>query len=268
MTSIIEAPRTVSAALNFAAERKQGLIWSNYSPETRTLQLQSCAVEINDARALSSPPRLEKEGFEVHRMPLDAPDWTSEAYLNEVYTQKVIDFIAKRTGAPRVLTYRGNLVIRDTGDPMRASAADFVHLDRTYASCRRLIEASVASEIREQYKRVVMFNIWRPLTPPPQDIPLAVCDQRTVDKADWVIGLTREPSMAQDVEHLAAVFNPANRWYYVSGLGQDEMVVFKGYDSDETAPMGCLHGAFKHPQVQGAIPRASVELRVYAFYDE
>jgi hypothetical protein len=267
MTSIIEAPTTVRATLNFAAERKQGLIWSNYSPEMRTLQLQSHTVELRDARSLPSPARLEDEGFEVHRLPLEAPEWTSEAYLNEVYTPKVLDLIARRTGAAQVLTFRGNLLIRDTGDPKRASAAEFVHLDRTYASCRKLIEANVAPEIRERYGRVAMINVWRPLTPPPQDVPLALCDQRTVDKGDWVIGLTREANMAEGVENLTAVFNPANRWYYVSDLRLDEMVVFKGYDSDETVPMGCLHGAFKHPHVRGAVPRASVELRVYAFYD-
>jgi hypothetical protein len=57
-------------------------------------------------------------------------------------------------------------------------------------------------------------------------------------------------------------------WLYLPDLTPDDVVVFKGYDSEPTAPMGCLHSAFRAPGPLGdAVPRASAEMRVFAFFD-
>jgi hypothetical protein len=70
------------------------------------------------------------------------------------------------------------------------------------------------------------------------------------------------------VAYVSSVFNPDQRWFYLSDLTPDDVVVFKGSDSDPAAPFGCLHGAFKQPTPPvGAVPRASVEARVFAFFD-
>jgi hypothetical protein len=266
MIDLTEAPATVKASLNYAAGRIDGGIWSNSEPHRITQELQAYAVEIRDARSLAAPPRLDEQGFAVARIPLADYAWDDRRWIEDVYAPEALALVRRLTGAPLVTQFAGSALIRDTGDPRKPPAAEFVHLDQTYESTTPFVAKVTDEEQRRKYPRVRIFNVWRPLTPPPQDIPLALCDQRTVDKSDWVVGRTIETTIPQGVPYLTSVFSPGNAWYYVSNLGLDEVIVFKGYDSDREAPMGCLHGAFKHPQTpKGAVPRASIELRIYAF---
>ena len=62
-----------------------------------------------------------------------------------------------------------------------------------------------------------------------------------------------------------AAENPNIRWYYFSQLApRKQVIVFKGYDTanpDQTV----FHTAFKNPDPT-ALPRSSVETRVFAFW--
>ncbi|WP_167854985.1 CmcJ/NvfI family oxidoreductase [Mangrovimicrobium sediminis] len=259
----------VTAALNFAADRRDGGIWSNTWRERITQALVAQPVTLHDARQLPSPPSLEREGFEIHPMPLDGGDWENPAWVAEYYLPQALQLVAALTGAAHVAPlYHGAILIRDTGDPHRAPAAEFVHLDQTRDAVQPFLEMAADADLRERYPHYRIFNLWRSLTPPPQDVPLALCDQRTLEERDWVIGRTVEPNFPQGVPYLSSVHNPAQRWHYFSAVTQDEVIVFKGFDSDSSQPMGCLHGAFQQPGLApGSVPRASVELRVFAFYE-
>ncbi len=263
------ARRVLHAELNFAASRGDGGIWSNAQPEIITQQLLAHDVEISDARLLPSPSSLEAEGFEVCRMALSGASWTDPQWIAQHYLPRACELVGELTGAAHVAPFYGGLTLtRDTGDPQSARAAEFVHLDQTRASVAPFLEMDASPEIRAKYRRVKIFNVWRPITPPPQDVPLALCDQRSLAESDWTIGRTVEPSFPDGVPYISSVFNPRQKWFYFSDLSLDEVIIFKGYDSDRTAPMGCLHGAFRNPHVPvGTIPRASVELRLFAFFE-
>jgi hypothetical protein len=261
-----EASTMVEAALNYAADRSDGGVWSNGAPHWITQKLVAHLVEIRDARKLASPPRLDAEGFELHRIPLADCDWADPAWVQANYAPKAVALVQALTGAPKVADFTRAALIRDTGDASRPPAAQFVHLDQTRDSADPFVAAAADEAERRKYPRVRIFNVWRALTPPPQDVPLALCDQRTVDPNDWVVGRTIEPKFPEGVPYLTSVFNPRNQWCYVPDLELDEVIVFKGYDSDPEQPMGCLHGAFRDPDVgQGAVPRSSIELRIFAF---
>jgi hypothetical protein len=263
---LVETRVAVRAPLNFAADRTNGGIWSNNEPARITQALKAAPVEIQDARRLSAPPSLADEGFELHCVPLENADWADPKWIADVYIPQTADLVRRLTGA-RHATPFGSL-IRDTGDSRRAPAAEFVHLDQTRESAVPFIEMTTPAEIRRSYPRVKIFNAWRPLTPPPQDVPLALCDQRTLDEADWVVGRTVEPDFPDGIPYITSVFNPRQRWFYISDLTPDDVIVFKGYDAAPDAPMGCMHGAFRQPNPSpGATPRASMEVRVIAFFD-
>lgn len=151
----------------------------------------------------------------------------------------------------------------------RAPAADFVHLDNTHASIEFFLSIAADEAIRARYPRVKLFNLWRSVTPPPQDIPLALCDMRTLDEADGVEGRTVEPTFPDGVPYLSAVHNHTQAWNYFSDVRLDEVIVFQGYDNQPSEAMGCLHGAFRLPvDPTSAVPRASVEQRIFAFYEQ
>jgi hypothetical protein len=266
MTVLTGLPATVRASLNYAADRSDGGIWSNNAPHWITQKLHAHPVDIHDARGLASAPRLDEQGFELHRIALADARWTDPAWVRANYAPRAMGLVQALTGAPKVVDFTRAALIRDTGDASQAPAAQFVHLDQTRDSAAPFVAEAADEAERRRYPRVRIFNVWRALTPPPQNVPLALCDQRTVDPNDWVVGRTIEPKFLEGVPYLTSVFNPQNQWWWVSDLEPDEVIVFKGYDSDPEAPMGCLHGAFTHPGVgPGAVPRASLELRIFAF---
>ncbi|MFV8817955.1 CmcJ/NvfI family oxidoreductase [Haliea sp. E17] len=260
---------SVSSSLNFAADRRDGGIWSNSWRERITQQLVTEPVSLADARHLAVAPSLEKEGFEIHRMPLEGDCWEDDPWVKSVYLPSALALVAELTGAAHVAPfYHGGILIRDTGNPQRAAAAEFVHLDQTREAIGPFVDMAAEPSVQQRYPRYQVYNLWRSITPPPQDVPLALCDQRTVSEADWVIGRTVEPNFPDGVPYLSSVHNPEQRWHYFSDVDLDEVIVFKGFDSDPSQPMGCLHGAFQAPAVApGTRPRASVELRVFAFFE-
>jgi hypothetical protein len=265
----IEQQSSVMAHLNFAADKMNGGIWCNYDRSLITQKLEAHEVEIRDAKHLPAAPTLEQQGFELHHLPLSqAGDWTDTDWLDRVYIPESLDLVRQLTKAMHVTKCYGLPLIRDTGNPERAPAAEFVHFDGTREAVVHFIEMAADAEIRRKYPRVKMFNIWRVITLPPQDVPLALCDQRTLDEDDWVVGRTIEPNYPDGIPYLTAVFNGGQNWHYFSDLTPDDVVVFKGLDIDADAPMGCLHGAFRNPAVPKAIPRASIEFRAFAFFEQ
>jgi len=268
MLDLVRPPSAARATLNYAANAEDGGVFSNLTPGRTDQSRRAVTVDIQDARAFSTPPSLAREGFELHRLPIAGADWKNPAWVESAYTPKVLDLVQALTGAPRVATSQKTVLLRDTGDADAVPAADFVHLDFTRASARPFSDKLLDAADRARFGRVQIFNVWRAITPPPQDVPLALCDQRTVDDDALVEGRAIEPNYPEGVPYLIALPSPRHRWSWVPDLDLDELIVFKGYDSDPGAPMGCLHTAFMPEAAPaGAIPRASVELRVFAFFE-
>jgi hypothetical protein len=259
------SPETcVTGELNFAADRSPGGVWSNFSPHLRTHALLARKVELRDARRLPIPPEIDREGFALAHSPIGHPDWTNDGWVAQTYTPASVDLVRRLTGAAHAAAFHPGVLLRDSAGRNGAPAADFVHLDNTREAVQHFLERAVPSEIRARHRRVRVFNVWRAITPPPQDVPLALCDQRTLDEADWVIGETVEPTMSEGAPYIASLTNPAHRWFFFSDLTPDEAIVFKGYDSDPAEPFGCLHGAFRHPNPgRVTVSRASAEMRVF-----
>lgn len=270
MTETAQIAGRVRAELNFAADHSDDGVWSNYTPEIRTQKLAAIPVDFTDARSLAEPASIEREGFELHRHPIGTYDWHDQDWIDRVYVPRSVELIRDVTGAPFVTPFlEGMTMIRDSGNPEFPPAADFVHFDQSRISVRQFVDMAAAEAAPKRYPRVQLFNLWRVTSPPPQDVPLALCDQRSVDEQDWVFGKTVEPGMDEGVPYTTSMFNPAQKWHYFPDLTSDDVIVFKQYDSRLDAPMGCLHGAFAWPEeLPGAVPRASMELRIFAFYED
>ncbi|MCJ2178783.1 CmcJ/NvfI family oxidoreductase [Novosphingobium album (ex Hu et al. 2023)] len=257
------------APINFAATREDGGIWSNLDKSLITQPLLAHPVALRDCTGLTQPPSLESEGFEAHRLTFERADWRNPEWVEAIGSPRTMAFIRERTGAVHIAPFHGHMaLIRDTGDPAQPAAAEFVHLDHSRTSALPFIARCAPQDVRARYPHVRIYNVWRVLTPPPHDLPLAICDQRTIDSADWVEGRTVEPMMPEGVPYVTTVHNPAQRWNWFSGLTPEDALIFKAWDSAPSAPFGCLHGAFRNPLAPaGAVPRASAELRYIAFFE-
>ena len=126
----------------------------------------------------------------------------------------------------------------------------------------------------EQYARLVIAQTWRAVSGAPQDVPLAICDRRTLDNADisaktGILAPENAPGMDDPSFTIGGIhYNPAQRWHYFPDMQPDELLLFTGYDSGAPDGWKTGHGAFDNRHNQpGGVPRVSFEARFYAFWD-
>jgi hypothetical protein len=111
--------------------------------------------------------------------------------------------------------------------------------------------------------------MWRAVTPPPQDIPLAVCDARTVEPDDEILIRSVSTERIGVITHDTTGFryNPRHRWYFYSEMTRDEVLIFKAHDTDPRRSRRVPHSAFTGPACPPGTPtRASVEFRGFALF--
>ncbi len=259
------------ATLNFARDRTDGGVWSNYDPARASVRTGGRPIAIGDASRLAEPPRLDREGFTLLDRPFRDAAWVDADWIDRVYVPACLEMVRAMTDADFVgVVHPG--VIRRRADPSRNDAAHvpparFVHFDQSADSIGPMLAQAAGEDWRDRFTTVRGYNIWRCVSPPPQNTPLALCDQRSFDRADMVIGHLVEPGLDHSIEYVTATYNPAQRWWCFPQTRADQVIVFKGFDADTTRPMGCLHSAFDHPVPAPDAPvRESIENRVLAFF--
>lgn len=266
-------PQTVVGTLNFAADRSFGGVFSNTAPEMVRQSLLPVEVEIRNMRRLGRRPTLQQEGFTFAAHPSGAADWSNDGWLESVYIPSCIELVKKLTGAKEAISMHPPMLRRreQKMQPGAAPPAQFVHMDQT-RDAGRDTAARLASARGISFGQGAIYNVWKPLTPPPQDLPLAIANWRTVSENDHVVATSYEPvgpgrDEKLEIPHVCLAHSrEAPDWYYIPDLSVDESLVFVGVDFDPSHPLGCPHSAFVHPDPDGrAVPRASIEARVMVF---
>jgi len=244
----------------------------NWRPDMRR-------VTFHNARGWANPPSLDREGFTLVPHRTAVRDFGNRDEARSVYGREVEDLIRELTGAKRVVGYGGgHMRFSPRSDRYKTGAnsqpAHFPHVDCTNNTAWGLVESPLFGVIKEELKpgeRLVGYNIWRVVSEPPQDMPLAVCDVRTVARedlveADGVYDMTEPPWMRSEaylVKH-----SPAHRWIYFKDMQPGEALVFRGYGNEAQWLSGAPHVAFQDPSCPAdAGARVSVESHAYAVFD-
>jgi hypothetical protein len=245
--------------------------------DRNNLVLESHTVDIHDARSLEEQPSLEVNGFTLKNHATEVRDFKDQDEVVRVYRPEIEELILNMTGADKVIVT--NAVLRwseragDTSAFMNSRPARFVHVDYSRKSFEDFGRSHLgdAPDVEDRLKRrFVAYNIWRVLTPPPQDVPLTICDARTTHPDDVTVGeaVIDVPDMPE-MRFGASLYHasPAHRWFYFSDMQLDEALVFKAFDSDPDRVQGCPHSAFDDPNCPSDVPpRASAEIRAYAYF--
>jgi hypothetical protein len=152
---------------------------------------------------------------------------------------------------------------------------DFAHADFSATAAEAMLRRNLPpgeAEARLRGPRFAVFNVWRAFSGPPQDVPLARCDARSVAPQDKQYCEITLKSAAGDLltwENITYYHNQAHRWWYCPDMTRDEAYVFRSFDSAPGHAEQVPHSAFVNESCPAsAPPRASVEVRVFAFYDE
>jgi hypothetical protein len=236
-------------------------------------------MHITNARPLETT--LDREGFLLVKHASSIADFgliEEDAEVDERYVAEMTELLAEVTGAQRVFLLgggkkrHGESATQELSSLLNAKPARYPHADNTDASSAELIGliGLFVDDIDPgAYSRHAMYNAWRAVSPPPQDIPLAVCDAGSVQPDDEVtiraVSLERSGEITHDTTGYR--HNPLHRWHYYPDMTRDEVLVFKAHDTDPGRPKRVPHTAFADPSCPaGVATRASVEVRALALF--
>jgi hypothetical protein len=241
----------------------------------------SYEVTIRNAR-LGGPFTLDEHGFCLGAHHTNITDWQHAYGPESAYAAQVCEVAQQFTGAELALPLSG--MIRDSGETgaaVQPPAAE-AHVDFTQRSAERIAEAIYRRSHPDGpgYHRFIAFSLWRALSPPPQDMPLALCEGRTVrddegthnTKVDVDEIPTGEALFApiEGEQNMAAAtifhHSPDHRWWYFPDMTPEEVILIKFYDSDHRGAWRCPHTAFRDTTRPDARQRRSMEFRAIAYF--
>ncbi|HKJ53123.1 MAG TPA: CmcJ/NvfI family oxidoreductase [Gammaproteobacteria bacterium] len=233
-------------------------------------------VEVADARERDDEdaPRefgQHPSGFDLLKFPARVEDFLDSGQIEQVYEPEVIEFLKRTTGAYRVHLF--DHTVRASSPELREirnvrEPATLVHNDYTSKSGFVCLDENLGDDAENlKQGRFQIVNVWRPLSDPVEDYPLALVDARSVAPAQVVDTERRSPTHVGEIQ--LALHDPAQRWYYYSAMRPDEVLMFKTFDSIDGGTRPCtIHTAIKLPDAPpGAKPRESIETRAFLFFD-
>jgi hypothetical protein len=229
-------------------------------------------VPVADGRA--EPPSLAREGIELFSCPTQVKEFRDTEEVARVYPREIEAFMSRLTGADAVAVM-GPPILRfgerspEAGSRDNSNAARLVHIDTSDSAALEFAQAAAPAGARN-IRRMAQHNIWRTFSGAPQDVPLAVCDARSVAAEDLVPAdamFDRDGKVVWSFEALLLRYNPAHRWIFFPDMTRDEVIVFKRHDTDPHEPRLVPHSAFTDARVPAdCTPRASVEMRTIAYW--
>ncbi|HEX3836382.1 MAG TPA: CmcJ/NvfI family oxidoreductase [Steroidobacteraceae bacterium] len=273
----MQAPGVISA-VNYLQHMEELPVFYSERHQDNNLKLSSHQIHVTNARRVHPEPSVDGLGFVLTKHTSAVTDFTDAISVDRVYRGELAELIRGITAAPLVIvTPRG--VVRwserhgNTSRFVNSRPGRFVHVDYSRKSFTEFAQRHVADIPDAQrwlHGRYAAFNIWRVFSAPPQDVPLAVCDATSVRPEDVTTGMAViDAPDAPEFRFESSLFHfsPRHRWYYFPDMTAGEALIFKAFDSDLSRIQGCPHSAFNDPTCPaGAAPRASIEIRAYAFW--
>jgi hypothetical protein len=235
------------------------------------LKIVPVDMDIADARGRGTT--LDQQGFRLVAHRSSVADFGDREAVSAVHRQEIVDLISALSGADLVVVNSPG-VLRFSEKSPRCGALDnsrparFAHVDISDATAAAF--AHRAAPGGQTLARFVHYNVWRAISPPPQDVPLAVCDARSLTandliKADAVFDSPAQPEWS--FEGIVVAHDAAHRWHWFPDMTRDEVLIFKTNDSDLNRAHCVPHVAFNDPGCgPHTPPRASIEMRAIALW--
>ncbi len=253
-------------------------------------------VIVRDGMPIRDHFELDLHGFRIARQPTAVTNFHDKAEVDALYEREVEEHVRALTGADKVVA-RGWMVrtSADLSDRAQEKHENYnhaggiqppageAHVDTNTPTARKLAEFTYKKHFPDGpgFKRFLVSSYWRCFSPPPQDVPLAVCDGRTsfageeksntlfiVD--EFPVGEALTAPVEGEAEMIAATIfshSPELRWWYFSNMQADDVLLFKFHDSDHSRTWRCPHTAFHDPSFANANIRESIECRSVAFWE-
>jgi hypothetical protein len=243
-------------------------------PDFTTLPLTATPVVVEDMRDHACS--LDREGFTLAAAPTAVRDFCDRDEVLRVYVHEAADLLRDLTGCAATAVLNSPVVrVSDRIGERPAGTTftgDFAHADFSAAAAEYMLRRNLPPDEAavRLTNRYAVYNVWRAFSGPPQDVPLALCDTRTVapgDKQYCEITMKSASGDTMTWENITYLHSGQHRWWYCANMTRDEAYVFRGFDSDPARAEQVPHSAFVDRSCPDtAPPRASIEIRLFAFY--
>jgi hypothetical protein len=235
--------------------------------------LDIAAVEMDIADARAAAPTLAGAGFTLVPHCSAVADFADRTAVEATYSAEIVALVTALSGADLVLVNSPGIRRFSERSALSGSLdnsrpARFAHVDISDPTAAAF--AQRAAPPGRRLARFAHYNVWRALSAPPQDVPLAVCDARTVSAADLVAAdavfdAPGEPEWS--FEGLVLAHAVAHRWHWFPDMHPEEALVFTTHDSEPGNAHCVPHVAFDNPACAPQwAPRVSIEMRALALW--
>ncbi|MEO9132966.1 MAG: CmcJ/NvfI family oxidoreductase [Sphingomonas sp.] len=260
------------AMINYGARGQGRMRYFANDSSRDTVLVAAEPMTISEARAAGTS--LDREGFVLVPHSSAVADFADSAEVARMHPAEIAALVKQVSGADAVVV-TGAGVLRFSERSSLSGALDnsrparFAHVDVSDATAAQFSERSLP-EGKGVPRRTAHYNVWRALSPAPQDVPLALCDARSVAPDDLLTAdavFDRDGVDMWSFEGLVVAHSPAHRWHWFRDLDRDEVILFKTNDSDPDRAHCVPHVAFDDPDCPADVPpRASIEMRAIAYW--
>ena len=233
-------------------------------------EMEERVVAVADMRPIADKLSIDEQGFELLVQPTAVDDLFDVAAVEGDYYSEIKAMLLERFGASQVAIF--DATRRSDGesgavnpDGLRGPATR-VHVDYTVKSgpqrAKDILGDAEYDRLVAAGARILQINVWRPINGPVKRSPLALADASSIAADELVATDQVFPDRVGEIYHVA--HGTGQRWYYVSEMARDEVLLIKGWDSmDYECAHFTPHGAFDLPDSAGAPPRESIEIRTF-----
>ena len=278
MSTIVQAasePGQVETSLSYLIDSSEKPFTYMYEPPAgvpaMSLRSSRFPASISNGRLVLDDLSLDRQGFVLVNHDSAVRDFYDADEVRKLYYPEVEQLVKKATGAMRVVAFDHNVRCLPMAQRKENGAREpvkFAHNDYTLKSGPQRVRDLLPDEADELLKhRFAVINVWRPISEPVQESPIAVCDARTIDQKDWVTSDLRYRDRTGEVYSIT--FNPNHRWFYFPQMRRNEVILLKCYDStDDGRARFTAHTAFDDPTSPPDAPaRESIETRTLVFFE-
>lgn len=262
--SFYKPPTDGSKPFNYVEQPPEGQPQRNFSDTSVPIQIH----DLRDHPSRDKAFTLDTNAFATLRASpspsSSAVDFTSDVSIKQCYYPEIERTLLTHVpGATRVLLF--DHTIRRADPAASRNPVQRVHIDQTKSSAEARVRHHIPSPTEADALlagRVRIINVWRPLNGPVQSFPLAFADSSSVGDEAVVPVEHRYPDRTG--ETAAIRHTDGQKWWYNSGMTDEERVLLQCYDSGRGARVP--HSAFEDPRTPvGARGRESIEVRALVF---
>ncbi len=256
--SFYKAPDDGSTPFNYVEEPPKGEPQRNFGEEFHDVQM-------NDIRGNQSDFKLDVDAFQtVSNVPSAEKHFTDDEHIKQTYYPEVEKLLLENVPGARKVVLFDHTIRRSSPNAPRAPVTR-VHVDQTKRSTEWRVRLHSPDEADELLKgRYRIINVWRPLNGPVQAYPLGFASAKTVDDQDLIGVEHRYPERTG--ETAAVRYHPEQKFFYWSGMTNEERLFLKCFDSQDGVGQRVPHTAFVDPRTPERAPgRESIEVRALVY---